>query len=666
MPVNTPRIGALGVAPLYIAVIALAIAAAAGVGVWVATQPSAPAAPTTTQACNMSSAPACGGICPGGESCQSVTGNKCRCVVGSASCGNGACDAGENCVTCPSDCGQCPSACGNGACDSGETCTSCPSDCGQCPPGCGNGACDSGETCTSCPSDCGQCPPDCGNDICEFGEDCNGCPQDCRCPCVLYDGIKNPGETCDKDNDCLNYQTPKCDPASCTCEPCRERSCPEGSIWDNDSCQCVPSCEASDIMLCDGKCEDGYICLPDLVECKCMRECSSSGLSCDGACPPGQHCLDTRFGCECNDWCHVGGIMMDELCDGYVINFTVTGIKNISGGRYCELYNSTSHAGNTPVGINPIGPLDVRIYFNSDLSHCFAITASPMGVAVITDPMPCYTPLPSSKMPVVASRHGPFDYCDSDTVETSYVQGHPTTTVTVDGRVADPKGRWVEGYCQITSTTTMRGQVVGKIVRLYDDGGYMVDEKEYLLDFDGSGLALLDELLCPSGEWIEYCLPSMVDADPENPCKYAGQIFSVDVDPSLCDDCLPYDPVDHLNIKGFQEHYWRMSTPLVEATSTSATITIEHIWSMTDPDELLVEVYEKMPDGSLNEVALIHLYSPNPDGPMVINVDGLKPGTDYLFAVFGKVYTPESDYRYDMYLIYDPGYESYGHFTTPG
>ena len=70
-------------------------------------------------------------------------------------CGDGVCQM-ESCLTCPEDCGQCPTVCGDGICENGETCSSCPADCGICPAVCGNGMCDNGETCSSCPADCKQ------------------------------------------------------------------------------------------------------------------------------------------------------------------------------------------------------------------------------------------------------------------------------------------------------------------------------------------------------------------------------------------------------------------------------------------------------------------------------------------------------------------------------
>jgi hypothetical protein len=46
-------------------------------------------------------------------------------------CGNFVCDPDETCVTCPAECGACPTS-GNGTCDLGESCTTDPADCGAC------------------------------------------------------------------------------------------------------------------------------------------------------------------------------------------------------------------------------------------------------------------------------------------------------------------------------------------------------------------------------------------------------------------------------------------------------------------------------------------------------------------------------------------------------
>jgi hypothetical protein len=75
-----------------------------------------------------------------------------------AYCGDSACNDDETCLTCPSDCGDCPSYCGDGSCNGGENCATCPVDCGYCPPVCGNGDCEINESCVNCEEDCGVCP----------------------------------------------------------------------------------------------------------------------------------------------------------------------------------------------------------------------------------------------------------------------------------------------------------------------------------------------------------------------------------------------------------------------------------------------------------------------------------------------------------------------------
>jgi len=98
-----------------------------------------------------------------------------------STCGDGICSAteGEICFdpadpqpgACEMDCGRCP-VCPDTVCDPGETCISCPEDCGVCPSGPCNhdDFCDPGETYLTCPSDCPI--PQCGNGVQDYGEQC--------------------------------------------------------------------------------------------------------------------------------------------------------------------------------------------------------------------------------------------------------------------------------------------------------------------------------------------------------------------------------------------------------------------------------------------------------------------------------------------------------------
>ena len=257
----------------------------------------------------------------------------CGLVCAGPECGDGACEEGEGCVTCPDDCGACPTE--GPCCEAHETpgcedpaivacgCALDPwccelawdelciegavADCGLVcgGPECGDGACDEGESCESCAEDCGACP-ECGDGLCADGEGCLGCPVDCG-PCEFEGDC------------CLDNGSPGCLDAgvsACTCA--LDSTCCEVS-WDSVCAGiAIASCEldCAGPECGDGTCDEGEACFT------CEADCGPCELEGDCCVPNGSPgCADaatTACTCQLDGYCCETD--WDEVCVGEAID----------------------------------------------------------------------------------------------------------------------------------------------------------------------------------------------------------------------------------------------------------------------------------------------------------------------------------------------------------
>ncbi len=205
------------------------------------------------------------------------------------SCGDTRCNGEETCVSCPEDCGDCPSSCGDSACDDGETCRTCPQDCGDCDP-CGNSVCEPGEDCNTCPQDCGRCDT-CGDDTCDAGETCDNCPWDCGICRSCGDGRFTADESCAGcPEDC--GQCPTCGDGFCRAED------GEDCLSCAADCDVCPSCGDGE---CDAESESCFLCPADCGNCA-----GCGNRVCDG----NEDCS------SCREDCGVCSVCGNGVCEG--------------------------------------------------------------------------------------------------------------------------------------------------------------------------------------------------------------------------------------------------------------------------------------------------------------------------------------------------------------
>ena len=197
--------------------------------------------------------------------------------------GDGDCDDCFNCPGFDYDNGDCNNPCGNGSCAGGEDCITCPEDCGTCPTG---ACCVNGNTCNTtvthawCTSQsgvwqgdnstsCADCPLPTG--VCCFDDgacdelmtatecaDANGHYRDDVTECTPHDPCpaQPPGSCCVGDN-CTITTEANCSGTWTQWQSCSPNPCPTGSCCVNGNC--TTTTEAN----CSGTWTQGQSCSPN-------------------------------------------------------------------------------------------------------------------------------------------------------------------------------------------------------------------------------------------------------------------------------------------------------------------------------------------------------------------------------------------------------------------
>jgi len=221
--------------------------------------------------------------------------------------------------------------------------------------------------------------------------------------CTVGDGVVNPGEACDSEEDCLEAYV--CDPEKCGClcavtgSPCDLNpfgaSCvtPEGVVGTcNEDCSCQP--EVTDCVLGDGAlgpgescdadtdCPLGYVC--DVDSCSCL--CAGETATCFGQ-PEGASCYDPSGligicrGCQCvppiQGACTIGDGLTNpgEQCDND---------NDCPSGSVCSPVDCTcvcgafSSVAGAPFGPMTVGPTTQPLCWSPyTTGYCYTPTGEP-------------------------------------------------------------------------------------------------------------------------------------------------------------------------------------------------------------------------------------------------------------------------------------------------
>jgi len=282
---------------------------------------------------NCSSDETCGnGIVDPGESCDDgmhcTDGTSCTEAADCAGIGDGTCDErdGDGCgSTCVSE------FCGNGATDGGEACddgkhctdgtTSCTDD-GDCT-GIGDGTC-APRSGTGCDSICAS-DETCGNGVLDPGEDCdddnNVSGDGCSATCVgeyCGNGVSDPSEACDDGMHCTDGTTSCTSAGDCT-------GIGDGSCATRDGTGCSATCASdetcgNDVVDPGEDCDDGGTTADDGCSATCTAEfCGNNTTDGVETCDDG-NTTDSGNGCSAicqrNDVCGDGTTQgLFETCD---------------------------------------------------------------------------------------------------------------------------------------------------------------------------------------------------------------------------------------------------------------------------------------------------------------------------------------------------------------